>query len=71
MKRVGLLHEDVYTAMRIVRSQSCISEWWDSNDVRQVRESVSDAFAVRNGHIVGDLAMYLKQNAVKIPVKSD
>jgi putative transferase (TIGR04331 family) len=71
MIRVGLLHEDVDTAMGIVKSPSCIREWWDSSEVRKVRESVSDAFAVRNGHIVGDLAMYLKQNAAKFPVKSD
>ena len=71
MIRVGLLHEDVDTAMGIVKSPSCIREWWDSSEVRKVRESVSDAFAVRNGQSVGDLAMYLKQNAAKFPVKSD
>ncbi len=71
MRKVGLLHEDVDTAMRILRSPSSVSEWWNSHEVRQVRESVSDAFAVKNDHFVRDLAMYLKRNAREIPFKSD
>jgi putative transferase (TIGR04331 family) len=71
MIRVGLLHEDVSSAMWILQSSESVRGWWNSPEVIEVRESVSNALAVKNSHIVGDLARVLKKVTLEIPLKSD
>jgi putative transferase (TIGR04331 family) len=71
MMRVGLLHEDVSSAMWILQSSESVREWWNSSEVIEVRESVLNALAVKSSHIVGDLARVLKKVTLEIPLNSD
>ena len=58
--------------LRILRMLcASVREWWNSPEVAKARESLSNELAVKNSHIVGDLARVLKNVTLEIPLKSD
>ena len=64
MIRVGLLHEDVSSAMLILQSSSTVRAWWNSPEVLAVRDAATNALAVKNTHMARDLARVLKEKTL-------